>query len=102
MTLHQQIVVCQLVRDNLNEMINKRSIIQNVKLNIVKTKVSELKLILHSDNTDLEDYHQSYIQWNEAVEDYETFCNKTNSISLTRNQLQFYINQLADDYGAMQ
>ena len=61
MILHQQIVVCQLVCDNLDDIIGKRSIIQNLKLNIVKTKVYQVKLTLHSNNGDLEDYHQSDI-----------------------------------------
>lgn len=98
MSLHLKIVVGQLILRNMSETILKRTAMEDLMKTSIIAKVAKLKSIQNDTNKTLEDYHQCYIEWDDIVHRYEIHCADTQALSVTKNQLQYYIEELAIQY----
>ena len=97
MTLHQKIVITQLVLNYLNDIIIAREVTDNVLQSKVMSKVVQLKEILKSEYS-LEDYIEIYTQWDEARLTFETHSEETKIFCQSKKKLESYLEQLLTEY----
>lgn len=101
MALHQQIVVVQLLLHNVNERITQTEAAESVLQATMYSIVEEMKQIMQSTSSTLVDYNAAFIRWDDAKIIYESYASETRSLCITRNHLQFVLEQLLAEHSGL-